>query len=158
MLSQHAGVRECAVLAQEDAPDNSRLIAYVVTRPEHPCSADALHHLAKEMLPDYMVPSAFVFLDALPLSPNGKLDRQALPAPSESRSVLEAAYAAPRTAIEVELVNIWAELLGLKPERIGIQDDFFALGGHSLLTVRLVTQLRKQFKKIDIYIYIAANP
>ncbi len=147
VLSQHAGVRECAVLAQEDAPDNSRLIAYVVTRPEHPCSADALHHLATEMLPDYMVPSAFVFLDALPLSPNGKLDRQALPAPSESRSVLEAAYAAPRTAIEVELVNIWAELLGLKPERIGIQDDFFALGGHSLLTVRLVTQIRKQFKK-----------
>ncbi len=147
VLAQHPGVRECAVLAREDVPGNARLVAYVVVRAERTCTAEELKRMAKEMLPDYMVPSAFVFLDALPLTPNGKLDRQALPTDSESQAVFEGAYTAPRTEIEAELVDIWSELLAIKRERIGIHDDFFALGGHSLLTVRLLTQMRKQFKK-----------
>lgn len=147
VLRQHPAVRECAVLAKEDAPGNARLIAYVVARTGQVCTEEELQLLAKEMLPDYMVPSGFAFLDSLPLTPNGKLDRLALPSPSESRSVFDAAYVAPRTAIEAELVDIWAKLLGMKRECIGIHDDFFALGGHSLLTVRLLTQIQKQLNK-----------
>ncbi|MBT8226876.1 MAG: amino acid adenylation domain-containing protein [Dactylosporangium sp.] len=95
-------------------------------------------------LPDYMVPSLFVFLDTLPLTPNGKVDRKALPAPDSSRRELRATYVAPRTAVEAVVAGIWAEILGV--DRVGVDDDFFALGGHSLLSTRIVSRVRDAFQ------------
>jgi hypothetical protein len=97
-----------------------------------------------EKLPDYMVPSTFVFLDALPLTPNGKVDRKALPAPDSSRRVLASAYVAPRNAVEEVVAGIWAEALGV--DQVGVFDDFFALGGHSLLSTRIVSRLGDAFQ------------
>jgi acyl carrier protein len=94
----------------------------------------------KERLPDYMVPSAFVTLDSLPLTPGGKVDRRALPAPDPSGFRAENTYAEPRTPVEEQLAEIWEEVLGL--ERVGIHDDFFELGGHSLLATRVVSRVR----------------
>jgi len=96
-----------------------------------------------EQLPDYMIPSAFVFLDALPLTPNGKVDRAALPAPDSSRRAPDSPYVAPRDAVEQVVAGIWAEALGL--DRVGVFDDFFALGGHSLLSTRIVARVRDAF-------------
>src|SRR5262249_5418355 len=98
------------------------------------------HHL-RAKLPEYMVPAAFVVLDALPLSPNGKVDRKALPAPDHARPELEETYVAPRTPVELALADLWAEVLGL--ERVGAQDNFFELGGHSLLATQVISRVRK---------------
>ena len=98
----------------------------------------------KERLPEYMVPSAFVTLDGLPLTPSGKVDRRSLPAPGQSDIRAENAYAEPRTPVEEQLVEIWEEVLGL--ERVGIHDDFFELGGHSLLAMRIVSRVRRVFQ------------
>ena len=106
-------------------------------------SITELRRFLKEKLPDYMVPSAFVTLEALPLTPNGKVDRNALPAPEQGRPELNTALVEPRDALEVQLTRIWEEVLGHKP--IGVRDNFFDLGGHSLLAVRLVQQIRKAF-------------
>lgn len=145
VLSQHEGVRECVVLTREGIPGNSYLIAYVVPRLEQ-LSSNALRTFLKEQLPDYMVPSTFVYLEALPLTLTGKLDRHALPAPDvPSAYALDVPFVAPRNPCEEILAGIWAKLLGLAQEQISICDDFFALGGHSLLTVRLVAEIEKQF-------------
>jgi len=101
----------------------------------------------REKLPDYMIPAAFVFLDRLPMTPNGKIDRQALPAPDGSRQELQSAYVAPRNAVEAVVAGIWAEILDL--DRVGVLDDFFALGGHSLLSTRIVARIREAFQ-VDI--------
>ncbi|PTL76953.1 non-ribosomal peptide synthetase, partial [Vitiosangium sp. GDMCC 1.1324] len=138
-LSRLPSVREVVVVVREDSPGNQRLVAYLSARPGHSLEVDALRaHLAQH-LPEYMVPSAFLVLEALPLTPNGKVDRKALPAPSgsdDSRS-----YAPPRTRTEELLCGLFARLLRL--ERVGIHDDFFSLGGHSLLATRLVAQVRE---------------
>ena len=139
-LSTHAEVRAAVVITREDVPGEKRLVAYVV-RTEGASTQDLRDHL-RITLPDYMIPSAFVWMDALPLSPNGKVDRHALPAPEATREGAGATYVGPRTAMEHALVSVWEELLGVRP--IGIQDDFFALGGHSLLVVRLVAAIRTQ--------------
>ena len=97
----------------------------------------------KAKVPEYMVPSAFVGLEAFPLTPNGKVDRRSLPAPGLSDIRAENVYAEPRTPAEEQLVEIWEEVLGL--ERVGIHDDFFELGGHSLLATRVVTRLNRHF-------------
>ena len=102
-----------------------------------------LRELARRELPDYMMPSAFVVLDALPLNPNGKVDRRALPAPDTGRPDVGDAFEAPRTPVEVVVAEIWSEVLGV--DRIGVKDNFFELGGHSLLATRLVSQLRAVF-------------
>jgi acyl carrier protein len=102
-----------------------------------------LRGFLKAKLPEYMVPSALVELEAMPLTPNGKLDRRALPTPEADRSALEEAFVAPRTPVEEALVGIWEEVLGL--ERIGVHDDFFELGGHSLLAVQVLTRLNRHF-------------
>src|SRR6266567_3615594 len=145
VLAQHPGVRECAVLVREDVPGNTRLVAYVVPRQEH-LLGNELQSSLKDQLPDYMVPSAFVFLKTLPLTPNGKLDRHALPAPDATSTESGVPFVAPRNSVEEMLAGIWADLLGLVREHISIYEDFFALGGHSLLTVRLASEIEKHFE------------
>nr|MBA3455839.1 amino acid adenylation domain-containing protein [Deltaproteobacteria bacterium] len=136
-LGQHPSIREVVVVAREDAPGEKQLVAYVVGR-DAPPDAVALRGHLKEKLPEYMVPAAFVVLDALPLTPNGKLDRKALPAPAGD-AFQRAEYVAPRTPEEETLAQIWSDLLGVP--RVGIRDDFFAIGGHSLLAARVVSRI-----------------
>jgi amino acid adenylation domain-containing protein len=137
-LREHPGVGEVVVLAREDAPGDKRLVAYVATGQGHDGgdrpSSDDLRAVARRRLPEYMVPSAFVALDAMPLTANGKVDRQALPAPARAVAA-SSGGAGPRGALELELAAIWEELLGL--EHVGVRDSFFDLGGHSLLAVKL---------------------
>ena len=97
---------------------------------------------AKEKLPEYMMPAVFVLLDAMPLMPNGKVDRRALPAPDQARPELEKAFVAPRDALELQLTHLWEEVLGVRP--IGVRDNFFELGGHSLAAVRLFALIEKR--------------
>jgi amino acid adenylation domain-containing protein len=139
-LQRLSGVREAAVQAREDVPGEMRLVAYVVAAGG---AADAapLRAALRDTLPEYMVPGAFVFLDALPVLPNGKLDRAALPAPEGTASGVE--YVEPRTETERGVAEIWADVLGV--ERVGAHDDFFALGGHSLLATRLISRVRGAF-------------
>jgi amino acid adenylation domain-containing protein len=146
VLSQHPGVREVVVLAREDEPNNKQLVAYVVAHPEEAIALNELQRLLKEKLPDYMVPSAFVMLEGLPLLPNGKVDLLSLPAPNLTRSNLEAAYQAPRTEIERTIATIWQEVLHV--EEVGIHDNFFELGGHSLLLVQVHSKLQNIFQRI----------
>ncbi|HLB77661.1 MAG TPA: condensation domain-containing protein, partial [Candidatus Dormibacteraeota bacterium] len=140
-LRNHPEVAEAAVVAREDEPGHKRLVAYLVpaSGSAEPTTA-ALRAFLAERLPDYMVPSAFVVLDRLPLSPNGKLDRKALPAPDLS-AVAAAGYVAPRTDAEAVLAGIWAEVLGV--ERVGIEDNFFGLGGDSILSIQVVSRARQ---------------
>lgn len=140
VLGSHPLVRACAVLAREDSPGDKRLIAYVVLQPGPQPGPTALREHLAAKLPDYMLPAAFVFLDALPQTSNGKLDRQALPAPSYERS--PEPFVAARTPLEQTLVEIFAQLL--HQDRISIHDNFFSLGGHSLLAVRLFAQLAQR--------------
>jgi thioesterase domain-containing protein/acyl carrier protein len=140
-LEEASGVRRAVVLAREDVPGDKRLVAYVV-----PASMDAvpptseLRAAISKNLPEYMVPSAFVFLEALPLNTHGKVDRKALPPPDASSTA--ATYVAPRTHTEEAVAAVWAEVLHV--EKVGATDDFFALGGHSLLAVRLMSRLRQR--------------
>ncbi|MBV9122341.1 MAG: amino acid adenylation domain-containing protein, partial [Planctomycetes bacterium] len=140
VLGQHAGVREAVVLVREDSPGDPRLVAYVVPAGE-PVSTVELRAFLKEKLPEYMVPAAFVWLEALPLSGNGKVDRKALPAPEETGS--EEEWLAPRSAKEEVVAGIWAEVLGR--QRVGVRDNFFELGGHSLLATQVLSRLRQVF-------------
>ncbi|MCX2969327.1 MULTISPECIES: non-ribosomal peptide synthetase [Streptomyces] len=164
-LAAHPGVRACAVVLREDRPGQPRLVAYVV-----PADADgaavpadagdaadagraapgalgddpraALQRHLERALPEHMVPGAYVLLDALPVTAHGKLDRKALPAPGVD-AFAQRAYTAPRTGTERLLAGLWAELLGFPADRVGAEDDFFALGGHSLLITVLVARLRE---------------
>jgi amino acid adenylation domain-containing protein len=141
-LADHPAVRDAVVLARTDGPSGAVLVAYVVAAGAQP-SAVELAAALRARLPDYMVPSGWVFLPALPLSPNGKLDRNALPAPERFSAAAETASSAgtaPRTPEEELLAGLWAQLLDLP--RVGIDDNFFALGGHSLLGARLVARVR----------------
>ncbi|WP_175485733.1 non-ribosomal peptide synthetase [Lysobacter sp. yr284] len=136
-LDEHPQVRECAVLAREDAPGAAQLVAYYAGD----AAPAALRAFLAARLPDYMLPAAFVALPALPLTGNGKLDRAALPAPGEADRA-RAEYRPPQGEDELALAQLWRELLGL--ERIGRDDDFFALGGHSLIAARLRVRLRER--------------
>jgi len=139
VLSQHPAVRLTVVMAREDTPGDKRLVAYVELQKEQSTTvAELKSHLTKQV-PAYMVPSAFVLLERLPLTPNGKIDRRALPALEPGRSVVEESYVAPRLPVEQQLVQIWEELLETRP--IGIKDDFFELGGDSLLAVPLFDRM-----------------
>jgi acyl-CoA synthetase (AMP-forming)/AMP-acid ligase II len=135
-LSQCPGVQACVVVAREDAPGMKRLVAYLVARKGEVQAAD-LRAALRARLPDYMVPAAFVTLDTLPLSPNGKVDRKALPKPDEETT--DEQFEPPATPTEIALANIWSEVLGVK--RIGLQHNFFDLGGHSLLAVRVASRV-----------------
>jgi aryl carrier-like protein len=144
-LAQHDAVRSCVVVAREDRPGDKRLVAYLVPEDGH-TAGDLRTELARHAgrtLPDYMVPSAFVTLDGLPLTANGKLDRRALPAPGID-AYAQRGYVAPSTATERALAAVWAELLGFDETRIGAEDNFFQLGGHSLLITVLVARLKER--------------
>jgi amino acid adenylation domain-containing protein len=141
-LSQHPAVREAVVMAQEYGPSEKRLIAYVVTAGVSRATDDELRRALQQRLPEYMVPAAFVFIDALPLTVNGKVDRKSLPKPESIGRQNGGGYIAPRTAAEAKLAEIWAATLKL--DRISIEDSFFELGGHSLIAVRLVAEMERQ--------------
>ncbi|MHB8519305.1 MAG: non-ribosomal peptide synthetase [Limisphaerales bacterium] len=143
VLSRHPAVHQCAVVPRQDASEDKQLVAYVVPAPAAASAAGELRAFLQEKLPDYMVPSAFVRLDALPLTPNGKLDRRALPPPGPASATATRKFVAPRDPVETHLVTLWEHVLGLHP--IGITDQFFALGGHSLLAVRLIAQIERHF-------------
>ncbi|MBC8954221.1 non-ribosomal peptide synthetase [Xenorhabdus sp. PB62.4] len=138
-LTEYPAVREAWVLARGDGQDK-RLIAYVVAEEDNELAARLREHLSA-ILPDYMVPAAFVRLDAFPLTPNGKLDRRALPVPDQNAFARQV-YQAPQGEIETALATIWSELLEV--EQISRHDSFFALGGHSLLAVRMIEHLRRR--------------
>ncbi len=139
VLNQHPAVRQAVVVAREDTPGDKRLVAYVEQQKEQSATAAELKSHVMKQVPTYMVPSAFVPLERLPLTANGKVDRRALPAPEHGRSMVEESYVAPRLSVEQQLVQIWEELLGVRP--IGIKDAFFELGGDSLLAVRLFDRM-----------------
>jgi amino acid adenylation domain-containing protein len=139
VLAGHPSVAEAAVVVGGGERDDGRLLAYVVTRASEPASARELRDFLKQALPDYMIPSALVFLDALPLTPNGKVDRRALWAQAGAAPEPEQAYVAPRTDAEKMLAGIWAEVLQV--ERVGRDDNFFDLGGHSLLATQVVARV-----------------
>ncbi|HEX2191245.1 MAG TPA: amino acid adenylation domain-containing protein, partial [Longimicrobiaceae bacterium] len=138
-LREHPAVREAVVVVREDVPGDTRLVAYVVA--DESAGADVLRAHLGQTLPAYMVPAAFVRLDALPLTPNGKVDRKALSAPDFAPA--EGRYVAPRTPTEEVLAEIWAETLRL--ERVGVTESFFELGGHSLLATRVISRVRQVF-------------
>jgi amino acid adenylation domain-containing protein len=141
-VRQHPAVREAIVVAREDASGEKRLLAYVVAERDFPTGSD-LRSFLKDKLPEYMMPAAFVRLDAFPLMPNGKVDRRGLPVPDRTRPELEKEFIAPRTSEEEIVAEIWTKVLGL--ERVGIYDNFFELGGHSLLATQVVSRMREAF-------------
>jgi hypothetical protein len=154
-LEAHHVVRECVVVARDDAPGGTRLIAYVVADPTlRPSSSDLRGHL-QQRLPEHMIPSAFVLLDSLPVTVNGKVDRQALLKPSSERPELASAYVAPRTGLELLIASIWQE--ALEAEGLGVDDNFFDVGGNSLLLVKVQSKLRslsgREVSVIDLFQY-----
>lgn len=140
VLAAHPELAQAVVVAREDTPGIKQLVGYVVPATEViPTPAELRAHMA-QFLPDYMVPAAFSVLDSLPLNANGKVDRQALPAPDRLAEPV-GEYVAPRTATEYTLADIWAEVLGV--EQVGVEDNFFELGGDSILSIQLVSRIRK---------------
>jgi len=129
------------VTARRDESNDMRIVAYVVgaSMPH-----DELRAALRKKLPEYMLPSAFVFLKSLPLTPNGKVDRAALPEPEDLRAGVQNEFVAPRTGVEEKLAGLWAGLLKMKT--IGVYDNFFELGGHSLLATQVVSRMRKEFQ------------
>jgi amino acid adenylation domain-containing protein len=141
VLNAHPNIKNAVVIAREDKPDEKFLAAYLVPRTQPPPAVSELRGFLKAKLPHYMVPAVFVNLAALPLNRNGKVDRNALPAPAGEISGWEAGYVAPRSPTEERLAEIWSGVFGLK--QVGINDNFFELGGHSLLAIRLVNEIKK---------------
>ncbi|AFZ00786.1 amino acid adenylation domain-containing protein [Calothrix sp. PCC 6303] len=141
VLLQHEAVQDAVVMAREDEPGNKRLVAYVVVT--QASVINELRRFLQEKLPEYMVPSAFVAIDSIPLTANGKVDRRALPIPDQVRTDLDREFVSPSNSVEVELTEIWEQVLGVQP--IGITDNFFDLGGHSILAVKLFAQVEKKF-------------
>jgi hypothetical protein len=139
-LARHPAVAESVVTAREDRPGDRRLVAYVV--PPHglaPTAGDLAAHL-RRTLPEYMIPGAFVILAAMPLSANSKPDRAALPPPADVTTAPSASYVPPRTLLEERIATIWRDVLGVA--RVGVHDNFFGLGGHSLLLLQAVSRMR----------------
>ncbi|MBN9681067.1 MULTISPECIES: non-ribosomal peptide synthetase [unclassified Corallococcus] len=141
VLQRHPDVRQCVVAVRDEPPTGKRLVAYVVAAPDAALTGATLREHVRRELPEVMCPAAFVLLPALPLTPTGKVDRQALPAP-ELESPTSPEDAAPRTATEQKLAGLWTELLG---GTVGLHEDWFALGGHSLLAARLLARVREVF-------------
>ncbi|GAA6619990.1 non-ribosomal peptide synthetase [Scytonema sp. NUACC26] len=145
LLSKHSSVQQAVVIVRQDIPGDKRLVAYILPDQDSVPSVNELRSFLKEQLPEYMIPSAFVVLDTLPLTPSGKVNRRALPAPDITSIESERNYVAPRNEVEQQLAQIWEELLGFQP--IGIKDNFFDVGGHSLLAVKLFSKIEKELGK-----------
>jgi amino acid adenylation domain-containing protein len=143
-LSQHPALGDVVVVPGEDAHGDRYLVAYLSTHEDASPSISEIRSFLQRKLPDYMIPSTFVFLDALPRTPNGKVDYRSLPMPELERSRLETEFVAPQTPTEKQLAKIWQEVLGL--EQVGIQDNFFELGGHSLLATQVISRARDHFE------------
>jgi amino acid adenylation domain-containing protein len=142
-LGSHPAICEVVVEAGKDKFDENRLIAYIVCRQDQAVTVPDIRRFLKARLPDYMLPSTFMFLDAIPLTSNGKVDRRFLPDPGKARPELNTPYIAPTTPMETEIGRIWADILCL--DRIGIHDNFIDLGGHSLAATRVVSRVLKKF-------------
>jgi acyl carrier protein len=136
-VQAHPDVRECTVIVGDERPEDQRLVAYVVPEVGTEVSSLELRSFLRERLPDYMVPAAFVALPSLPLTPNGKIDRRALPSPGTGD---RETYVEPRSEMERDLAELWASVL--RVPRVGIHDNFFDLGGHSLLLTKLISIVR----------------
>ena len=145
VLRQHSAVNETVVVVREDTPGDQRLVAYFVPAGDSTSITSDLREFLRAKLPEYMVPSAFVPLKAMPLTPNGKVNRRALPAPDQADLAPTTKFAAPKDAIESRLVQIWEAVLGVRP--IGVRHNFFELGGHSLVAVRLMNRIEQAFGK-----------
>ncbi|KYC36320.1 hypothetical protein WA1_42115 [Scytonema hofmannii PCC 7110] len=138
-IAQHPSVQQTVVTARGDDFGDKQLVTYIVPHPEQTPTTDELRHFLKRKLPEYMVPSAFVFLHTLPLTPNGKIDRRALPTP-DFQHELQQSFVAPRTPIEEMLASIWADVLRI--ELVGVHHNFFEMGGHSLLATQVISRVR----------------
>jgi amino acid adenylation domain-containing protein len=141
VLFEHAQLKCCAVVLYGDINEERYLTAYLVPKYRQKPSVSELQNYLRQKLPDYMIPSKFVFLESMPVLPNGKIDRLALPTPDRLRPELTTEYVAPRSDLERRIANIWQELLSI--DQIGINDDFFELGGHSLLATQLLSRINK---------------
>jgi len=146
-LAEHDKVREAVVLARQDDGGDKRLVAYVTLDGNAGLDAQALREHLLQRLPEHMVPAAYVQLDTLPLNPNGKLDRQALPAPG-AQAYAQRGYEPPVGDVETTLAQIWADVLKL--DRVGRHDHFFELGGHSLLAVSVIERMRQGGLSADV--------
>nr|QEO74483.1 condensation domain-containing protein [uncultured bacterium] len=155
-LCQHPSVEAAVVVLREDAPGDKRLVAYVVPKSQPPASSHELRAHLGEKLPEYMTPSAFVTLDKLPLTPNNKIDRRALPAPERARPELGEEFVAPRTEVEQLIAELWARALGV--EKVGLHDNFFDLGAHSLTVTRVHSELKARLGKEPPLIEMFKNP
>jgi acyl-coenzyme A synthetase/AMP-(fatty) acid ligase/acyl carrier protein len=144
VLSLHPAIQQAILLARDDWPRDKRLVAYVIPARQPAPMPIELHDFLKDRLPDYMVPSAFVMLDSLPLTANGKIDRAALPEAEKAQTTEATQFVAPETDLEKRLAEIWSELLEIN--EVGIFNNFFALGGHSLLAIRVVNRMNQAFK------------
>lgn len=142
LLGQHPGVREVIVTTRGESAVDKRLMAYMVPD-EQPTSLGELQDFLSMWLPEYMIPKAIALLEALPMTPNGKIDRRALSSPDETRPAVDTSFVAPRTATEEALAVIWHEVLGLS--QIGVHDNFFELGGHSLLATQVLSRVHENF-------------
>ena len=152
-LAAHPAIRAAVVTAQPDATGTARLVAYYIAESNELPAVNELRRALKERLPDYMIPSIFQALDSFPQTPNGKIDRKALPAPEGTRPQLDTNYVVPRNAIEQSIVAVWQDVLGVPT--VGVFDNFFDLGGHSLLLVRaqgrLQTALGRDLSILDMF-------
>jgi acyl carrier protein len=142
-LIGHPAVQDAVVAVRQDRHGDTRLVAYLAVTSAPGPTVSELRRFLAELVPDYMVPAAFVCLDALPLTPNGKVDRRALPEPGTGRQALDTPFVAPTTAVEQTLAGIWAEVLDL--DRVGIHDRFLDLGGDSLLASRVLARIPAAF-------------
>ncbi|NJN10936.1 MAG: amino acid adenylation domain-containing protein, partial [Richelia sp. RM1_1_1] len=156
LLKQHPQVRETVVVAREDTPNDCRLVAYIVTHENTKPCVNELRGFLKQKLPNYMLPSAFIVLDALPLTPNGKIDRRALPAPDNQRPELTATFKPPQSETEQQIAQLWQEVLYL--DKVGINDNFFDLGGNSLLMLQVNNKLRAILQRDISVVTMFQNP
>ena len=152
-LTRHLDVQQAVVVASENHNGDRQLVAYVVSRIREEFNTSELRNYLKESLPDYMVPSVYVVMDTLPQTPNGKVDRNALPDPAGQRKEESSPYVSPRTPLEQAIATIWEDVL--KVDRVGLDDNFFDLGGHSLLIVKVFNKLKElsqyEFTLVDIF-------
>ncbi len=154
VLAKHPDVKEVATIVREDTPENRRLVAYIVSTTTQIPTVTSVREFLAVKLPSHMIPVAFVFLDVLPLTPNGKVDRRALPMPSYNRQ-LDNAFVASQDDLELQLTKLWEHALGIEP--IGIADNFFDLGGHSLIAVKLLGEISRIWhQKLPLATFIAA--